>query len=343
MTRAGRPLPGARGTWRRPRAHDRRAHLRLERGARAAAAAPRDARRRDPARRPAVAVGARRRRSTTSSDPAPHRHAGHPHRRHRPAGRRARRRARRRAPGARDRRASACAWRPTAPPAPIVDDIRPMAEIQQRTGVPIECCPFIGSSPIRQYAEGWTLEWLLRKTDDAITFAVREGLPVMYVTEDTTRAHPDTLRAIYRCAIRAGRVAHLRRRHRRPRDAGGAAAVVRFVASVIAEAGAPRRHRLARTSRSRPRGRQQPGGARGRRHPCPRRRARHRRARRQHADGPAARQPGAARAISSATCCRSPTTARPCRAPAACRCPTTTRWSAATPSAPPPACTPRRW
>jgi hypothetical protein len=64
---------------------------------------------------------------------------------------------------------------------------------------------FIGSSPLRRYAEGWTLEQLLKRlTEEAITFAVGEGLPVMYVTEDTTRADPDTLRALYSTAIRAG-------------------------------------------------------------------------------------------------------------------------------------------
>lgn len=119
-----------------------------------------------------------------------------------------------------------------------LDDIRPIAEIAQRTGLPVECCTFIGSSPIRQHTEGWTLDWLLKATDDAIAFAVKEGLEVMYVTEDTTRAHPDTLRAIYTCAIRAGA-----RRiciadtvgHATP---AGAAAVVRFVARVIGETGA---------------------------------------------------------------------------------------------------------
>jgi 2-isopropylmalate synthase len=120
-----------------------------------------------------------------------------------------------------------------------IDDVRPIAEIQQRTGVPVEACLFIGSSPIRQYAEGWTLEWLLRKTDDAITFAVKEGLRVMYVTEDTTRAHPDTLRAIYRCAIHAGASRICVADTVGFATPVGAAAVVRFVASVIAEAGAP--------------------------------------------------------------------------------------------------------
>ena len=76
----------------------------------------------------------------------------------------------------------------------VIADIRPIAEISQRVGIAIECCTFIGSSPLRQYAEGWTLDQLLRLTEDAIGFAVREGLTVMYVTEDTTRA-PDSAAA----------------------------------------------------------------------------------------------------------------------------------------------------
>lgn len=119
-----------------------------------------------------------------------------------------------------------------------VNDIRPIAEIQQRTGLPIEVGAFIGSSPIRQFTEGWTLEWLLKSTEDAITFAVKEGLEVMYVTEDTTRADPETLRALYACAIRSGA-----RRicvadtvgHATP---WGASAVVRFAAQVMKDAGA---------------------------------------------------------------------------------------------------------
>jgi isopropylmalate/homocitrate/citramalate synthase len=86
----------------------------------------------------------------------------------------------------------------------LVADIRPIAEVSQRVGIPIECCAFIGSSPLRRYAEGWTLEQLQRLTEEAIAFAVGEGLPVMYVTEDTTRADPETLRALYSTAIRAG-------------------------------------------------------------------------------------------------------------------------------------------
>jgi 2-isopropylmalate synthase len=85
-----------------------------------------------------------------------------------------------------------------------VADVRPVAEISQAVGIPIEACTFIGSSPIRQYAEDWTLSKMLRVTEEAISFAVDEGLPVMMVTEDTTRANPDTLKELYGKAIEWG-------------------------------------------------------------------------------------------------------------------------------------------
>jgi 2-isopropylmalate synthase len=120
----------------------------------------------------------------------------------------------------------------------VVSDIRPIAEIVQRTGVPLECCCFIGSSPIRRFAEDWTVDYLLRCTEDAVTFAVRQGLQVMYVTEDTTRSDPDTLRRLFTTAIHAGAsrlcvadtVGHA--------TPDGARAVVRFTGRVIQGTGA---------------------------------------------------------------------------------------------------------
>ena len=119
----------------------------------------------------------------------------------------------------------------------MIADIKPIAEIQQRTGVPIECGAFIGSSPVRQYAEGWELDYLRKCTEEAITFAVQQGLTVMYVTEDTTRADPESLRLLFTTAIRAGAsrlciadtVGHA--------TPNGARAVVRFVKSVVADLG----------------------------------------------------------------------------------------------------------
>src|SRR5258708_9460296 len=117
------------------------------------------------------------------------------------------------------------------------NDIIPIVEISQRAGIPIEACTFIGSSPIRFYAESWTLDKLLEMTEDAVTFAVKEGLPVMFVTEDTTRANPDTIRALYTTAIRCGARAVCvcdTVGHATP---DGAREVVKFVRGIIDEQG----------------------------------------------------------------------------------------------------------
>jgi 2-isopropylmalate synthase len=94
--------------------------------------------------------------------------------------------------------------RPTCAARTVASDILPIVEISQKFGASIEVHAFIGSSPIRQYAEDWSLEKILRLTEDAVALCVREGLPVMYVTEDTTRSHPDDLKALFTAAIRAG-------------------------------------------------------------------------------------------------------------------------------------------
>ena len=86
----------------------------------------------------------------------------------------------------------------------VIADIEPVVRISQEVGIPIEAATFIGSSPIRQYTEDWTLDRMLQSTTEAVTFAVKNGLPVMYVTEDTTRARPETLKALYGAAIDCG-------------------------------------------------------------------------------------------------------------------------------------------
>ncbi len=83
-------------------------------------------------------------------------------------------------------------------------DVDPIIEASERSGVSIEAAVFIGSSPIRQYAEDWTLDRMLQHSSDSVSYAASHGLPVMYVTEDTTRARPDTLRRLYTTAIEAG-------------------------------------------------------------------------------------------------------------------------------------------
>ncbi len=84
------------------------------------------------------------------------------------------------------------------------NDIRPIAEISDRVGLPIEAATFLGSSPIRRYAEDWSVDFLLRTTEKAVKYARGLGLPVMYVTEDTTRCDPDTVKKLYSTAINCG-------------------------------------------------------------------------------------------------------------------------------------------
>jgi 2-isopropylmalate synthase len=86
----------------------------------------------------------------------------------------------------------------------LVSDIQPVVGVVQDTGVAVEVCAFIGSSPIRQFAESWELETMIKLSREAIEFCSRENLPSMFVTEDTTRAHPDHVRALYTTAIEAG-------------------------------------------------------------------------------------------------------------------------------------------
>jgi 2-isopropylmalate synthase len=125
--------------------------------------------------------------------------------------------------------------RPYCAARTVLSDIRPIVDIAQRTGQPIEVATFIGSSPIRQFVEDWSIDFLERATSEAVTFAVAEGLPVMFVTEDSTRARPDTLRRLYTAAVRAGAarvcvadtVGHA--------TPSGAAAVTRFVRDLVGE------------------------------------------------------------------------------------------------------------
>lgn len=135
----------------------------------------------------------------------------------------------------RDARLAVC---PNCAARPLRQDITAIHEISQKVGLPIETCVFIGSSPVRQYAEGWTVDLMQRHTEDAVSYAVASGLPVTCVTEDTVRAQPDTLRRLFLAAIRSG----ARRLclsdtvgHATP---AGAASLVRFAREVVRQSGA---------------------------------------------------------------------------------------------------------
>jgi isopropylmalate/homocitrate/citramalate synthase len=111
----------------------------------------------------------------------------------------------------------------------LESDIRPIAEITQRTGLPIEVAAFIGSSPIRRYTENWTDDFLQVTAEKAVKFTVSVGLDCMFVTEDTTRCDPETVKRLYSTAISCGAKAVVvcdTAGHSTP---AGAAALVKFV------------------------------------------------------------------------------------------------------------------
>jgi 2-isopropylmalate synthase len=127
--------------------------------------------------------------------------------------------------------------RPNCAVRTVKSDITPLIEISQKVGMAIETCAFIGSSPIRQFAEEWSLDHMLRLTEEAVAYAASHGLPVMFVTEDTCRATPDTIRRLYKTAIEAGArrvcvcdtVGHI--------TPDGVRSLVAFVRRVVAETG----------------------------------------------------------------------------------------------------------
>ena len=112
-------------------------------------------------------------------------------------------------------------------------DILPIVETSQKAGMALEAAMFIGSSPIRQYAEEWNLDFLLRTVARAVTFAAKHELPVMFVTEDTIRSHPDDIRALYATAVNCGAkrvVCCDTVGHATP---SGVKALIRFVSEVV--------------------------------------------------------------------------------------------------------------
>jgi 2-isopropylmalate synthase len=118
-------------------------------------------------------------------------------------------------------------------------DIEPIIEIAQRAGIPVEVGTFVGSSPLRQYVEGWDLDRLERLTEEAVNFASSNGLPVLFVTEDTTRSTRTVLSRLYRTAIRNGAARICIADTAGHATPTGAANIVRFAAGVIDEMGVP--------------------------------------------------------------------------------------------------------
>jgi 2-isopropylmalate synthase len=94
--------------------------------------------------------------------------------------------------------------RPVCAGRTSVEDVSAIVEVSQRAGLAIEASLFVGSSPIRAVAEDWDLDLLLRRTRAAVDAARNADLAVTFVAEDSTRARPETLRALFGLAIERG-------------------------------------------------------------------------------------------------------------------------------------------
>ena len=94
--------------------------------------------------------------------------------------------------------------RPGAAVRTLMQDIEPLVEMQENHGISIQASAFLGTSPIRQYTEGWTMDKLISTMEKAVSYAVENEVPVMFVTEDTTRSNPDDVKAIYHRAMELG-------------------------------------------------------------------------------------------------------------------------------------------
>ena len=86
----------------------------------------------------------------------------------------------------------------------VVSDIEPMVDLQAKHEMQIQASAFLGTSPIRQYTENWTMEKIVSTAEKAISFAVDNDIPVMFVTEDTTRSKPDDIKEVYTRALELG-------------------------------------------------------------------------------------------------------------------------------------------
>ncbi|HWZ87681.1 MAG TPA: LeuA family protein [Polyangiaceae bacterium] len=94
--------------------------------------------------------------------------------------------------------------RPVCAGRTLAEDVAAIVEVSQGAGIAVEASLFVGSSPIRAFAEDWDLGLLLERTKTAVDAARRADLPVTFVTEDTTRARPETLRELFSLAVERG-------------------------------------------------------------------------------------------------------------------------------------------
>jgi 2-isopropylmalate synthase len=118
-------------------------------------------------------------------------------------------------------------------------DVRPIVELAASEGVTVEVSVFVGASPIRWRAEGWDMQRVSTLTREAVSLAASAGLPVTFVTEDTTRTPPETLERLFLLAIEHGATRLCLCDTVGAASASGVKNLVRFAQGVVRQAGRP--------------------------------------------------------------------------------------------------------
>jgi 2-isopropylmalate synthase len=121
----------------------------------------------------------------------------------------------------------------------LPSDVTPILQLAEQAGIAIEVSVFVGSSPIRWRAEGWDLEKVSTLTRDAVSLAARAGLPVTFVTEDTTRTPPETLRRLFELALEHGATRLCLCDTVGAASSDGVKSLVGFARELVAKAGRP--------------------------------------------------------------------------------------------------------
>ena len=85
-----------------------------------------------------------------------------------------------------------------------LQDLQPIAELQQRFGRQLRAYAFIACSPIRQSVENWDLSLIRERIKESLKYLIAENVFPIIVIEDSTRCKPDDLSEVIRCAVDGG-------------------------------------------------------------------------------------------------------------------------------------------
>jgi 2-isopropylmalate synthase len=87
----------------------------------------------------------------------------------------------------------------------VIADFETVARLRDEfPTLPIKANAFLAMSRLRMWAEEWEWSQVLDRAISSVAWAKRHGIPVMFVTEDTTRSRPEDVRALYTLAVKEG-------------------------------------------------------------------------------------------------------------------------------------------